>query len=63
MAAMIERKFGKHCSVVLNAENILDYRQSKVEAINTGSVPYPNFQALWAPIDGRVINVSVKYKW
>lgn len=63
MAAMIERKFGKHCSVVLNAENILDYRQSKVEAINTGSTPYPNFQPLWAPIDGRVVNLSVKYKW
>ncbi|MCX6210767.1 MAG: TonB-dependent receptor, partial [Bacteroidetes bacterium] len=63
MAAMIERKFGNHLSVVLNGENLLDYRQSKVEAINIGTTANPNFQPLWAPIDGRVINVSVKYKW
>ena len=61
-SAMIEKKFGDHFSLILNAENLLDYRQSKVEAIYTGTVTQPTFNPLWAPIDGRVINVSLKYK-
>lgn len=61
-AAMIEKKFGKHFSVVLNGENLLDYRQSNIESLYTGTITNPKFNALWAPIDGRAINVSVKYK-
>jgi outer membrane receptor for ferrienterochelin and colicins len=59
-AAMIERKF-KHCSVVLNGENLADFRQSKFEPLFDGSRRNPAFHALWAPIDGRVINLS--FKW
>lgn len=62
MAGMVEKKFGKHFSAVLNAENILDYRQSRIESLYTGSSAYPSFKPLWAPIDGRVINLSLKYK-
>ena len=61
-SGMIEKTFGQHISLVLNAENLSDYRQSSVESLYTGSVTQPTFNALWAPIDGRVVNLSLKYK-
>ena len=62
MAGLIERKIGKHIGIVLNGENLLDYRQSKNEALFTGSITNPSFVPLWAPIDGRVINLAVRIK-
>jgi len=61
MAALIERKFGKRLSIVLNCENLLDYRQSNYETLYTGSITNPTFKPLWAPIDGRVANLSVRW--
>ena len=61
-AAMIEKKLGQSLSLVLNGENLLDYRQSKVEPLYTGNLSDPHFVPLWAPIDGRVINLSVRFK-
>lgn len=63
MAAMVEHHFGQHLSLVLNGENLLDYRQSRKEALFTGTVAQPSFVPLWGPIDGRVINLSVKIKY
>ena len=63
MAALVERKFGKAFSVVLNCENLLDYRQSQHESLYTGSITNPTFKPLWAPIDGRVTNLSVRWNW
>lgn len=60
LAAMAEKKF-KHLSVVLNCENILDSRQSKKEALFTGSLSNPQFTPLWGPIDGRVTNLSLRF--
>ena len=62
MAAMIQRNISKHFIIVLNGENLLDYRMSKVEALYTGSITSPTFKPLWAPIDGRAINLSVRWK-
>ena len=62
MALMAQHNFGKHLSVVLNCENLLDYKMSKVESIYTGSITNPTFKPLWAPIDGRVINLSIRWK-
>jgi iron complex outermembrane receptor protein/outer membrane receptor for ferrienterochelin and colicins len=59
-ASMVEYKFNKHVSVILNGENLLDYRQSKSESLFTGSISNPNFNTLWAPIDGRVVNLCLK---
>lgn len=61
-AAMIEKSVSKHLSMVLNGENLLDYRQSKIEPLYTGNIAHPQFQPLWAPIDGRIINLSVRIK-
>ncbi|HSU51052.1 MAG TPA: TonB-dependent receptor, partial [Segetibacter sp.] len=62
MAAMIERKAGPKWSFVLNCENLLDERQSKYERLYTGSISNPSFKALWAPIDGRVLNLAIRFK-
>ena len=62
LAAMVQRQVGKHVFIVLNGENLLDYRMSKVESIYTGSILNPTFKPLWAPIDGRVINLSLRWK-
>lgn len=61
-AAMLRYDF-KKLAFVLNCENVLDYRQSKVEPIVYGSTSYPTFAQLWAPIDGRVINLSARIKF
>lgn len=59
LAAMVQYNIGKF-SFVLNAENMLDFRQNKTSRIYDGTVSNPEFHKLWAPIDGRVINLSVK---
>ncbi len=61
MATMIERKFGKKICLVLNGENLFDYRQSRYESLYTGNISAPYFKPLWAPIDGRVINLSFRF--
>lgn len=61
-AAMIERKLGENASLVLNGENLLDVRQSRLESLFTGSIRQPLFKGLYMPIDGRVINVALRVK-
>ena len=61
MAAMAEVKLNDHLKLILNGENLLDYRQSKVESLYDGTISNPSFKALWAPIDGRVINLCLKF--
>jgi len=58
-AAMVERKmsFG---SIILNVENIFDARQAQYGKLVEGTVTAPTFRAIWGPLDGRVINLSVK---
>ncbi|SKA34160.1 outer membrane receptor for ferrienterochelin and colicins [Chitinophaga eiseniae] len=60
-AAMISRKLGEHVTLVLNGENIFDARQGKHAPLFTGSISTPRFAPLWGPIDGRTINLSVKF--
>jgi outer membrane receptor for ferrienterochelin and colicins len=50
-----------HVKFVLNAENLLDYRQSRVEQLYTGTISAPKFNSLWAPIEGKVFNFSVLF--
>ena len=62
LAAMLRYDPVKHISIVLNGENLLDYRMSKVEPVYGGSISSPTFKPLWAPIDGRVVNLSLKVR-
>ncbi len=51
----------RHIAFVLNCENLLDYRQTKKESIVEPPFTNPVFHQLWAPIDGRVVNFSVRF--
>ncbi|MBD0331797.1 MAG: TonB-dependent receptor, partial [Chitinophagaceae bacterium] len=62
VAAMIRYDI-KNISIVVNCENVFDYRQTKKENIVSGSTLNPQFKQLWAPIDGRVVNLSVRFKF
>ncbi|MEO7310204.1 MAG: TonB-dependent receptor [Chitinophagaceae bacterium] len=62
MAAMIRYNIGK-AAIVLNCENLLDYRQTRKESIVSGNPLNPTFNQIWAPIDGRVVNLSVNFRW
>jgi outer membrane receptor for ferrienterochelin and colicins len=59
VAAMVRYDI-KNISIVLNCEDLFDYRQTRKESIFSGSLQNPIFKQLWAPIDGRVINLSMK---
>lgn len=59
-AAAMVRYDIKNVALVLNCENIFDYRQTKKETIVSGPPANPIFKQLWAPIDGRVINLSAR---
>ena len=61
IAGMMRYDVGRF-SFVLNCENIFDYRQTKKEAIVIPPYLNPTFKQLWAPIDGRVANLSMKIK-
>lgn len=61
IAAMVQWNVSRF-SFVLNCENINDYRQTKKEAIVIPPYTNPTFKQLWAPIDGRVANLSMRIK-
>lgn len=52
-----------HLTIVLNCENLFDYRQNKSHSIVSGSNTNPVFEQIWAPLDGRVVNLSVQFHW
>lgn len=62
IAAMAAREFSWG-TVVLNCENVGDVRQSQFESLVTGTRQNPVFSPLWGPVEGRVINLSVKIDW
>ena len=49
-------------TVVLNGENLLDYRQTRRETVVRGDVRNPEFRELWAPVEGRAVNLSVNWR-
>jgi iron complex outermembrane receptor protein/outer membrane receptor for ferrienterochelin and colicins len=61
-AAMIRYSFN-NISIVLNGENLFDFRQNKNEQVVLPPSNNPYFKEIWAPLDGRVINLSVMFKW
>ncbi|OYU96881.1 MAG: TonB-dependent receptor [Bacteroidetes bacterium B1(2017)] len=61
LAAMVQYSY-KKLTFVLNGENLLDFRQNKLGRIYDGTISNPSFHKLWAPIDGRVINLSLQWK-
>jgi outer membrane receptor for ferrienterochelin and colicins len=65
VAALLRYRTGPW-TVVLNAENVLDYRQTRRERVVLpvgGSYASPVFRELWAPVEGRVVNLSLNWKF
>jgi iron complex outermembrane receptor protein/outer membrane receptor for ferrienterochelin and colicins len=60
-AAMLRYNVGK-ASFVLNCENLFDYRQNKTAQVVFPPYTNPSFPEIWAPLDGRVVNLSVFLK-
>lgn len=60
-AAMLRYRTGPF-TVVLNGENLFDYRQTRRERVVVTDVTNPTFLPLWAPVEGRVINLSVNWR-
>lgn len=60
VAAGMVRYDIRKLSFVLNCENIFDYRQTRKESIVYGNLINPSFKQIWAPVDGRVVNLSVR---
>ncbi len=59
-ALAVERMLG-HVSLILNAENLLNVRQSDYGPVVTGSNLNPSIAPLWGPQEGRIINFAIKY--
>ncbi|MEI8111293.1 MAG: TonB-dependent receptor [Chitinophagia bacterium] len=60
-ALMMRYNIGK-TSLVLNCENLFDYRQNKNNQVVFPPVNNPYFPEIWAPLDGRVVNLSLFFK-
>jgi len=62
MGLMAEKKWEKF-SIYANFENFLDVRQSRWQAMYSGTIQNPQFvQDIYAPTDGRVISAGIKIK-
>ena len=60
MASMIAKQIGDF-TIVVNCENLFDYRQRDFMTLaKDGKTPV--YKTLWAPIEGRVFNLAIKYK-
>lgn len=65
VAALLRYRTGPW-TVVLNGENIFDYRQTRRERVvlpASGSFTSPIFRELWAPVEGRVLNLSLNWRF
>lgn len=51
-----------HFDIVLNGENLLDFRQTRHEQVVLPPYSNPTFKPLWAPVDGRIINLAVAWR-
>lgn len=55
-------KFWEQFSLFVNFENFTDTRQSRMDKIFTGSTLSPNFNDIYAPVDGFVVNGGIKVR-
>ena len=65
VAALLRYRTGPW-TLVLNGENLFDYRQTRRERVVLpvgGSYASPLFRELWAPVEGRVANLSLNWRF
>ncbi len=59
---LLVQKMWKHYDLFVNVENLTDRRQTRWDAIYSGSFANPVFRDIYAPLDGVVVNTGVKIK-
>ncbi|PYF74686.1 iron complex outermembrane receptor protein [Pedobacter nutrimenti] len=59
---LLAQKMWKRFDLFINAENLTDRRQTRWNSIYTGSITNPNFEDIYAPLDGVVINAGIRIK-
>ena len=62
LCGLMAEKIGKHLSVFVNFENVLNVRQTKFGSIYTGTITNPVFKDIYAPLDGFIANGGIKIK-
>ena len=60
-AGAAEYHYNDHWRLVLNAENLFNIKQANYETVVTGPITQPTFRPVWAPLEGRIVNVALKY--
>ena len=61
-AALLRYHTGRY-TLALNGENLFDYRQTRREKVVLPPFDNPTFRELWAPVEGRVVNLSLTWRW
>ena len=62
ITGLMAEKLWEKFSVFINFENFTDTRQSKFDAIYTGTINNPVFRDIYAPVEGFVANGGIKIK-
>lgn len=62
-AGVAEYHYNEHWRLVLNGENIFNIRQANYETVVLGANPtvQPTFRPIWAPLEGRIVNLALKF--
>ncbi len=62
-AGAAEYHYNEHWRLVLNGENIFNIKQANYETVVIGANPLvqPTFRPVWAPLEGRIVNLALKY--
>jgi len=58
---LIVQKQFKHFTLIANGENLLDVRQTRFEDVVIPPIGNPTFRQLYAPLDGRVFNIAIRF--
>ena len=56
---MVSKAIG-YFTIVINAENLTDTRQTRFENVVLGPETNPTFRPIYAPLEGRVVNLVVR---
>lgn len=60
-AGAAEYHYNDHWRLVLNAENLFNIKQANYETVVSGPVTQPTFRPIWAPLEGRIVNLALKF--
>ena len=62
-AGAAEYHYNDHWRLVLNGENIFNIKQANYETVVTGAnlTVQPTFRPVWAPLEGKIVNLALKF--